>query len=148
MSEFCGSRTGYNKGCRCEGCRQANNSYVKARRSAPPKVLPMPEERPDVENTLRSLELAVKAIERNKESWQFWSPRYNRTKGTPYYWASLGWEANNHEGPYRDILDVLRQHVPDGDLTWWWHHGQYRRDMLDLFQNAVRTVQSQERAAA
>lgn len=96
-----------------------------------------------LESLKRALEL-VRTVE-----WARWNPRRNRAYCTVYWFAHHGWEANDFLGPYWPMIHALRRHVEDGDLTWWWHHGRNREEMVRLFKAAIADVEmAQGRVAA
>ena len=101
------------------------------------------------EHTLLALKLGREHAN-TMDTWVWWSERYNRNVGTVYWFASKGWAATGHQGPYYDIVRALRKHVEDGDLTQWHQHrqgirlqGRSRREMVELFDKAIAALEQE-----
>ncbi len=89
-----------------------------------------------LEQVTTSLIYAREAV-KQAPTWIRFHPKTNRFGFEPYRWCEIGWERNNYQGYFHDIPNALRPYTDDGDLTFWWHHGRSRRDMVELFDQAI-----------
>lgn len=90
----------------------------------------------DTDDLLQNLICARKEVAALPH-WVSWTPRENRAVPSVYSFASRGWEANDYQGAYWEIISWLRTFIPGGDLTDWWQGRRGRDEVAALFDAAI-----------